>query len=188
MSKAPDGMSFMDERSIALVVTISCDRLMKSTFISLGLIHGISPDQNSGFFLLGVPPPHTLPSCFKFDQVQPDGSSKSLTSRSFSSEILSNSIVAGSSSGFCGTSLPRTASRNTNSRSRATPFGASAMVSKCAMKSRGLMSCVPALPPALAEAAPARPPPHPVPSRSAPAIRRDLRGRVPARSGSRGPG
>ena len=100
----------------------------------------------------------------------------------------SMSRVAGSSVGFCRTSLPRTASWSTNSRSRAMPFGASAMVSKCAMKSWGVMPCVPALPRGPVEAAPAGPPPRPVPSRSAPATRRDLRGPAPVRSGSRRPG
>ena len=112
----------------------------------------------------------------------------SLTSLFLSAVTRFNSMVAGSSSGTCGTSLPRTASWSTNSRSRAIPFGASAIVSKFAMKSREVMPCVPALPPGLGEAAPARPLPRPVPSRTSPAIRRDLRGPAPARSGSRGPG
>ena len=112
----------------------------------------------------------------------------SLTSLFLFAVMRFNSMAAGSSPGSCGTILPRTASWSTNSRSRAMPFGASAMVSKCAMKSWGVMPCVPALPRGLGEAAPAEPPPRPVPSRSAPAVRRGLRGPAPVRSGSRRPG
>ncbi len=111
--------------------------------------------------------------------------SPALWSRAFSAAMRLSSTLAGSSSGSCGTSFPRTASWSTSSRSRFTPSGASASVSNAAIKSCGV---IPGLRPRGPRRAPgaaphAAPPLPPAPCRSAPAGRRGPRDSCPGRSG-----